>query len=241
MKRITTLLYLLLAVFSAAGQEIISGQISQWTVESARIVFVEQMSGELVELGSVSGDGRFSIALPPDFIRKARDMSGKAKEKAPQGWKLSFKDVASTFTCEGEISHQNGEALLAGLPELVLVDKKGNELGVLYAVSSTEMARWFFNYGMDEPVMGYKLLWYYLEEAASATGSCSIETYTGSGEEKFNNITELNVDLKEGWNMVMYHYSESFGSEDGKSFPSKLEINRIETLPQDLQWVVIRF
>jgi hypothetical protein len=145
------------------------------------------------------------------------------------------------FSCDGDISYVNGTAIVVGLPELLVVDADANELGVLMASNSKEMAEWLFNYGMDEPVLGYHLQWYYMDADASAEGTCSVETYTGSGEEKFNNITEFNIDFKEGWNIIKHHYSDRFQSEDGRSFHSKLEITQLESLPKDLQWVVMRF
>jgi hypothetical protein len=97
MKKLTTLISMLLLVLSVAGQGSIQGQITGWKDESARIIFVEGMTKDLVELGRVEEDGTFTMALPPDFIRQAKEMAEKAKAKAPAGWKLSFKDVQWRF------------------------------------------------------------------------------------------------------------------------------------------------
>ncbi len=225
-----------------SAQTSLLGNVINWTHGEAVIAHFGMFNGEMTEMGTISPDGTLNIPLDPDYFTSIKKIAEKEAAEAPEGWSMSYRTIASTFSCmfEENITTSNGEAIVSGLPELLITDKSGQtEYGYLYAVSSPEVAWWLKTYGEKGISPGYYLSWIYIESQAAAIGECKIPTYTGNGEEMYEDTLLFDVKLEKGWNVVKYEITEIFTSQTGKTYPSKTLVSRLPEVPDDLQWHAI--
>jgi hypothetical protein len=235
-------LFLLFQVHLANSQQVLRGKISNYTSGLSQIESFDRFSAISQTWGEVNEEGEFSIILEDDFLEKAREMAEEAQGNAPKGFTVSFKTVSETFACPfEEVETEVGDIAVSGLPELTLMDEMGNPSnGILYAASSSDIARWLFTYRDVNASPGYYLEFYYLEGPAIVKRDCLLETYTGAGEEVFEESTGIDLELQTGWNIIRYGIDEVFTSSNGKVFPLKLTVTRLESLPDDLKWFAVK-
>jgi hypothetical protein len=223
------------------AQKTISGTILNHNQDQELIVSYDMVTREAAQLGTIDENGNFNIPLDENYLTTIKGKAESAKAKAPEGWEMKFKTVASTFECSsGNTEFENGEAMVAGIPIPEVTNKAGeNVYAMLYAVSNPDIANWLYSYGQKNSAKGYYLEWFFVEEEASANAECAMPTYTGNADENYNNVTILNLELQKGWNIIKYNITEVFTDINGKISPSKTEISRIDQLPEDLQWVIV--
>lgn len=241
-KILCSILILLSKNFPTSAQGELKGKISDYNSVPAQIVSFDRFSGTSHTWSDVNAAGEFSIVLEPDFLDKVRKIAEEAEKKAPDGFKISFRTVAETFTCTyEEVDTEGGGTIVSGLPELSITDESGNPSnGILYAASSQDIATWLYTYGDGLTSPGYYLQFYFLEGPAKAKGDCLLETFTGNEDESYEEITSIDLDLQEGWNIIKYEIAEVFTTSQGKTYPSKLSISRLESLPTDLFWFAVK-
>lgn len=229
---------LLVPVLSLNAQQVLRGKIQAWEKGEAKVAFYDMITGEVTGLGQVVESGNLEIVLPEDFSEQVRAMAEKAQEQAGSGWTLRKNTVTSSFDCGSEdLVISQAEAEVMGLPELALANEYGDPVyGVLMAASSRQMADWLYSYGEKDAVTGYYVRWFYLEEPASVKGNCSIDFYTGHGEEMFREETIMDLELTRGWNIVKTEITRVHTDQGGKSFPATFINTRIDELPEDLGW-----
>jgi hypothetical protein len=237
-----SLLLLIFQLQVVKAQQELRGKIFNYSDGSSQIESFDRFSAISKTWGTVNEEGDFTIILEDDFLGKVREMGEEAQKNAPKGSTLSFKTALETFTCTyDEVESKDSDVMVSGLPELTLMDDMGNPTnGILYAASSLDIARWLFSYREENASPGYYLEFYYLEGPAQAKEECKLETYTGSGEESFEEITTIDLELQTGWNIIRYGIEEVFTSSNGKVFPLKLSVTRLETLPEDLMWFAVK-
>ncbi|MGX1024206.1 hypothetical protein [Psychroflexus sp. MBR-150] len=223
------------------AQEAISGSISNYTGGEKLIAFYDMISKETMEIGTIDEEGNFSIPLDENYLKTIKLKAENAKAKAPEGWEIEFKTVATTFECSGlMVEYENGEALVVGMPDLEVKAKNAEwDESVMYAVSNPEIANWLYSYGEKNSAKGYYLQWFFVEEPASAKAECLWQTSVSTGE-TYNNKTIINLELQKGWNIIKYNIAEVFTDANGKITPSKTEISRIDRIPDNIQWVVVK-
>jgi hypothetical protein len=225
---------------SLQAQEAITGTISNYTMGEGVLSSYDMVSMGKIDIGKIDHEGNFNLPLDADYLTTLKEQAEKAKANAPKGWQIKFKTVATTFECfGGELEYQNGEALIAGIPDPEVTAKDGTEQGILFAVSQPEMAQWLYSYGQKNSVKGYYLQWFYVEETASVNGECIVQRYTGNDEENYNDVTITNLELKKGWNIIKFTIAEVFTDKNGHVTPSKMEVSNISELPDDIQWVKV--
>ncbi len=224
------------------AQNEVRGKITDYDSGTAQIVSFDRFSGTTQTWSEVNSAGEFSLILEADFLGKVRKLAEEAEKKAPSGFRISFRTVAETFACTyDEVETDGGGTIVSGLPELSITDEMGNPAnGILYAASSAEIANWLFNYGEGALSPGYYIQFYFLEGAAKAKGDCLLETFTGEGDESFEEVNSIDLELQAGWNIIRYGIDEVFNSSTGKIYPSKMTITRLETLPDDLKWIAVK-
>jgi hypothetical protein len=233
---------LLFQIEIAQAQNALKGNLNNYTDGAGKIVSHDMISGNMHEWGSIDPSGKFSINLPGNFMESLKIMAEEAQKNAPSGFRMQFKTVEDTFVCQYDpVDTEGGETIVAGMPELSIGDQNGDPVnGILYAVSNPEIAYWLFNYGDGDISPGYYLQFYFVEAAAKAKGDCLLEIYTGNGEEFYEESIVIDLNLKEGWNIIRYGFEDVFTSSSGKVFPSKMTTTRLESLPEDLIWVQIK-
>jgi hypothetical protein len=224
------------------AQQELRGKISNYTSGPSQIESFDRFSAISQIWGEVNEEGDFSIILEDNFLEKAREMAKEAQGNAPKGFTVSFNTVSESFACPfEEVETKVGDIVVSGLPELTLMDEMGNPTnGILYAVSSSGIARWLFTYRDENVSSGYYLEFYYLEGPATVKRECLLETYTGAGEEVFEESTSIDLELQTGWNIIRYGIEEVFTPAAGKVFPLKLTVTRLEKLPEDLLWIAVK-
>jgi len=235
-------LFLIFQYQVVKAQQELRGKISNYSDGPSQIESFDRFSAISKTWGEVNEEGDFTVILEADFLGKGREMAEEAQKNAPKGFTLSFKTASETFTCTyDEVERKDSDVMVSGLPELTLMDDMGNPTnGILYAASSLDIARWLFSYREENASPGYYLEFYYLEGPAQAKEECKLETYTGSGEESFEEITTIDLQLQTGWNIIRYGIEEVFTSINGKVLPLKLSVTRLETLPEDLMWFAVK-
>jgi len=225
----------------ANAQQEIRGKIFNYTSGPSQIESFDRFSAISQTWGEVNEEGDFSIILEDNFLEKAREMAKEAQGNAPKGFTVSFNTVSESFACPfEEVEPKVGDIVVTGLPELTLMDEMGNPTnGILYAASSLDIARWLFTYRDVNANPGYYLEFYYLEGPATVKRECLMETYSGVGEEVFEESTNIDLELQAGWNIIRYGIDEVFTSSNGKVLPLKLTVTRLEKLPEDLLWFAV--
>ena len=253
-----------LASVGCNAQNSITGTVANYQNGKGLITFSDMISrGDQIVLGNIEKDGIFNIPLDENYLTSIKEKAKNAQKTAPSGWQMKFKTVAATYGCDfdntnieylddgtekitfagstkkNEIVHKNGEAIVIGMPDLNITDKEGKTGSVLYAVNHPEIAKWLYSYGQGNAVKGYYLQWFFVEDEASAKGECVVPTYTGIGDENYNQVTITNLELQKGWNIVKYSITEIFTNGNGKTTALKTEITTIAELPADLLWTTI--
>lgn len=241
-KVLFSILFSLLLFQSIQAQKVLSGRISEYKDGPSQIVSSDPFSGDTQTWAEINSAGEFRIELEPDFLEKVRMMAKEAEKNAPSGFRINFKKVSETFACTYEkVATEGGDVIVSGLPELSITDESGNPAnGILYAASSHDIATWLYTYGDGLTSPGYYLQFYFLEGSAKAKGDCLLETFTGNEDESYEEITSIDLDLQEGWNIIKYEIAEVFTTSHGKTYPSKLSLTRLESLPNDLFWFAVK-
>lgn len=223
------------------AQNKIQGDIENWSKGKASLLFSDDISREKVVMGNISSDGRITIPLDEDYLSNLKIASEKAKEKAPQGWEMKFKSLESTFRCKEEgIIYKNSTMVISALPDLEVVRNVGQSpLGRLYCTNEPKLATWLSNNEKENAIKGFYLKWFFIENKASVTGSCNTLTYTGNDNENYKNTIVYDLELQKGWNIIKYSITETFRSQKGKIMSSKIEIKKIDKIPDDAQWLLL--
>lgn len=246
MKTLNKIIFIIILFFALSGiaQSPVTGTIANWSGAEAVIASEDFLTGDLINWGTVTAQGDASLLLDDDFLSLLKEQAEKAKKNAPKGWTLKFKTVASTFSSgsdyfPGEFVYENGEAMVSGVPELMVGREAGQEkLGVLYMADSQEMAKWLYEYRVGNVTPGYYVNHYYVEKDATVKGQVLMPSATQEGEE-YDHITLIDMQLEQGWNAIKYEIAEVFTSQAGNTYPSKTIISRENALPADLQWILL--
>lgn len=226
---------------TTANTTVITGVISPYSSGEATLTNYDMISHAKTTIGTIQDSGTFTIPLVPDYIIQIKTAAQEFAATNTEGWELRFNTLATQFICDKiEMTYEHEDTILLGLPEPSISDKEGNEIGVLYAVSTAEIAQWLYSYGQEEPAVGFYLNWYYLEAEAYLSGSCSIPNYTGNGDENFMSTTTYNLQLQKGWNMIKTSIDALFTTEDGKKLPMQTTVSSTTSIPEKLQWEIVK-
>ncbi|MDW5290224.1 hypothetical protein [Formosa sp. PL04] len=239
-----SIVVLFMSAFMSLGcmaQNAIQGNIENWSNGEVPLIFNDYISKAKINMGSISSNGEMIIPLDDDYLSNLKDAALKAKETAPEGWKMKFNTVESVFGCGDEgIIYENASIIFTGLPDLeALNDDESTSYGYIYCTNNTELSTWLFNYGQGNIAKGYYLRWFYAEDNASVKGTCDMPTYTGNADENYVDTTVYNLEIKKGWNIIKYAITETFISQEGKISPSKTEITTIDEVPIDALWLLL--
>lgn len=232
-------LFILTVHLDTIAQGTLSGIISDYTNGEGLIISYDIVTGDKITWGIIDKAGNIEIPLKSDHLDQVKKMADKAQKKAPKGFTLKFPTVADEFTCRfPDIQFENPDAMLSGLPDLILTDKKNKaENGNIYPVNNPTIANWLHNFQQGDVALGYYLRFCFAAEKSSAKGTCMVNTYTGFGDENFDAFTLFDLELDEGWNIVKYEIEEIFESTNGVIFPQVIKVTKLENIPDDLEWV----
>ena len=241
-KRIYILLLLVLSVLLGRAQNKFEGTIANWTGEEAVIGYYDIFNINLIPLGEVDSLGNFLMELEPDPINRIMEKEAAAKDY-PEEWKVKYHTLENYFGGEyGSIKITNTQTLIAVLPEFHLTGKEENlEKGVLLSVSSPAVADFLLTWGEAALEPGdYYLNWIFTNDEAEVNGHFTLSSLTGHEDEVVEITTTLNLKFHKGWNILKTEFTEIHISENGNINPTQVLISHIESIPEDVHWIVLQ-
>ncbi len=240
MKNVCTLL-LSLVFASTMGQEMIQDKISDYSDGPGVIV---TGFGTPLEIGAIEADGSFSIPLKDDFKKYIQE-SLEAQNQSSSDWKTSLPTLERAFgDCNGNVVYQGGQQTMIEITTGGMFTVGNMEEQKLYGTmmfaSSEEFADAFMAFGQFKSIPGYQLTWYYFDEEASVQGTCEMESYTQSMDQKYVQTTSYDLNFKTGWNIVKYEVHEIFTDDTGKKYEQKSSYATLGEIPDDVQPVLLK-
>lgn len=223
----------------ALAQESIKGTIPDWSGGSGEVAVMAM--GPPQVLGTFDDMGNLEIPLKPDMLAEVKKEVEAANEASTDGWKASLNTLGDRFACsDGELEVVNGDQPISGFPSmgafmLVNMEQK-KRFGYLMVGSSREFADGMVPYKFKP---GYFLEWYFVEEAGSVKGACSIESYAVNQKDLYTKTTTYNLDLKSGWNIVKYEIHEVYTDGEGNSYPMKDSYSTLASVPAQAQFIFL--
>ena len=228
-----------LAILSTCGfaQESITGTIPDWSGGSGEVAVMAM--GPPQVLGTFDDMGNLEIPLKTDMLAEVKKQVEAANEGSTEGWKASLKTLGDSFSCSGgELEVVNGEQPISGFPSmgafmLVNMEQK-KRFGYLMVGSSKDFADGMVPYKFKP---GYFLEWYFVEEAGSVKGNCSMESYAVNQKDLYTKTTTYDLELKKGWNIVKYEIHEVYTDGEGNSYPMNDSYSTIDSIPSEVKFV----
>jgi hypothetical protein len=225
----------------ATGQEAIEGQVTDYTNGKAEIVGGIRTP---IPIGTINEDGTFIIPLDKSY-KDQLIASIETHNESRSDWKTTLPSVERSYgNCTtGSISIEGGDQIMIGIGTFGMFSVANIEEQKLYGkimfASDQEFAEAFISFGQFKANEGYQLDWLYFEEEASVKGSCSLE-FLPNDEEKFNQVSDYDLEFKPGWNLVKYEILEVFTDRDGKQYIQHERSTVIDEVPEDVQICFIR-
>ncbi|MDX1331393.1 MAG: hypothetical protein R3252_00065 [Robiginitalea sp.] len=237
MKNLYVQLLLALMTTCAVAQESIKGTIPDWSGGPGEVAVMAM--GPPQVLGTFDDMGNLEIPLKPDMLAEVKKEVEAANAESTDGWKASLNTLADRFSCSGgALEVVNGDQPISGFPSmgafmLVNMEEK-KRFGYLMVGSSKDFADGMMPYKFKP---GYFLEWYFVEEAGSVKGQCSMESYAVNQEDLYTKTTTYDLDLKKGWNIVKYEIHEVYTDGEGNSYPMNDSYSTIASMPEGVRFI----
>jgi hypothetical protein len=141
--------------------------------------------------------------------------------------------VTRTFSrCRtSELTVVNGEADVA--PTMLYLQSGEEQVGMV-AADSPEMAAYQLSWGQTELVKGSFLRWVHVAGDAAVTGRCVEEQISVSGPIEV--VTEMDLNLKSGWNLVRTTNLEIIRHADGTAHETHTRYDALQAFPAEAAW-----
>lgn len=223
------------------AQSTIDGKLKGYDQGTAQIITGMRQP---IVIGTVKKNGKFSITLDDNYLNKVK-ASVAAENSDDDQWTTSLMTLDRAFgNCnDGDIKIENGDQTVIKLSVfntfgVMDMDEKTN-YGFIMVVNSKEFARTISGYEPGTDKKGYMLDWYYFEEPATVKGSCTVKTYTLSQKEEdiYNVTTTYDLELKAGWNLVKFGYSEIHTDPEGKNYVSEKIYTTLDKIPAEVEYL----
>ncbi|WP_088340153.1 hypothetical protein [Robiginitalea sediminis] len=223
------------------AQDVITGSIPNWANGSGQVGVMSMGPPEVV--GTFDADGNIEIPLKADALSEIKAQLEASESDSSNGWTASIPTVGERFACGGqgaELNLSGSEELITGLGGamgfLLVNMEERKRYGYLLIASSQEFAEGLQPYKFKP---GYALGWYYVDNEASAVGTCTSESYAMNQEDTYRKSTTYQVNLKKGWNIVKYEIEEVFTDKEGNSYPQKESYTTLESMPEGVGFVFL--
>ena len=241
MKRVTffvTALVFSLGILQA--QQTVKGNISNWDKGSGSII-TGMVTPNIV--GTIDDKGALEIALQPDFLSEMKKQTEAENADESNKWKSAMMTLEEFYVCEGgNLEVVNGDQYFTSLSTMgyfILGNmEKQEKFGDMMPASSPEFVTGFRKLGEYIFTEGYNLDWYYLDEAGSVKGTCSVNSGTLSGE-MYERKINYDLNFKKGWNLVKYEVESVFSDKDGKTYIKQENYITISEMPEGVEFVFL--
>lgn len=147
--------------------------------------------------------------------------------------------IGMTFCNKKEIIENNKTVKVVDVKNLFLY-KNGQQVGSLYPATQQEIAD---NVGLNRHsslVLGSELSWIYSNEDGNFKATCSVNmTYESSYN--FKEITNYNIQLKKGWNMIestLVEKQDWKNENDQGSLPKTITKTSIVKILENINWYI---
>ncbi|MFZ0489781.1 MAG: hypothetical protein WAM00_06035 [Salegentibacter sp.] len=219
------------------AQTTITGKIEAYPGEKADVL------GRIVyeKLGTIDQNGAFSINLDKEYFEKIRDTMKIASQNS--GGSMRLPSLNDTFACAtNSLKANNSDQIylqLLNFDGLILANMEEKKMyGHLKAVSSNQFAQSHVFRYQNEAKKGYMVDWYYFPEPASLVGTCSTQKITDNGE-NYQQESHINLNFKQGWNLVKYEVEDTYTSKNGKKYIKELSYTTLNNLPEDVKYLFV--
>lgn len=239
-RKFTTLLLAQIFSFALVAQGSFEGTIPDWDRGSGD-VFTGLMTPSII--GTIDDKGTFKVPLKPDYLNEVQKQMEAENADESRKWKSSLMTLEEAYNCyEGTVEVSNGDQPFTSLSVMgffMLASwEKQERFGDMMPASSAEFVAAFRDPGSYTFKEGYSLDWYYVDEAGSVKGTCTLNSGTLSGA-MYDRTVHYDLDLKKGWNLVKYEVEKVFADTDGKTYIEKDHYTTIAEWPSGVEFVFI--
>lgn len=110
------------------------------------------------------------------------------------------------------------------------------ELGSLHLASSAEVMAWQSSYGQKDAADGTWFQYVYVGQPASVETQCRMPTYTGEGEDGYEQVTEYNLYFEKGWNLMRNDITRLHAAPSGKKHAASTRVSVQQGPAEDARW-----
>ena len=209
---------LILLAMTTLPPALAADRLQDWTAGEAGI-YTHAREGA-VRVGRVAADGMLQFEWP----------------EGPS----SRQTLAATFpTCreDGVAMAEPGD--VAFLPTSLIVARGegvDEELGALHLATSKEVVAWRTSFGQDSAAEGAWLQYVHVSSVAKVEAECRTHTYTGEGDDSYEQVTVYKVDFQPGWNLMRNAITGLHAAPSGKRHPSRIVIGVADASSSDATW-----
>lgn len=234
MNKKLVLIILLIYNSDLLAQNLYKGKIEHWNNTAAELVLPLK---DPIVIGKVTKKGNVTIDLKDEL---AHTIEASIKKES-DNIKIKKTTVHETFYCNSEnVRDKNAEIFiqkLSGRGSFFVADIKAKKLyGEFRIVSSKAFNESYFSLGKKDFVKGYYINFYYVDEDASVNGECITKSYTIDMKNTVKLITQYNINLIKGWNMVKIEVVETY--VDGEKVrPLITAMSTINNIPEDAKFL----
>lgn len=209
---------LIVLAIAALPPALAADRLQGWTAGEAGI-YTHTREGA-VRVGRVAADGTLRFEWP----------------EAPS----SRQTLAATFpTCreDGVAMAEPGD--VAFWPTSLIVARGegvDEELGTLHLATSKEVVAWRASFGQDSAAEGAWLQYVHVSSEAKVEGECRMPTYTGEGDDSYEQVTVYMVNFQPGWNLMRNAITGLHAAPSGKRHPSRIVIGVADASSNHATW-----
>lgn len=226
-------LFTVFLIQNALAQQTYKSRVEGWTGAQADLILPLENP---VVIGAIDENGQLQMTLTAalaDQISEARQKANDASENL----KFRNRTVRNAFYCKSdavEVSNGETEMLPVSMQGMffagIMAEQK--PIGMMRLASSEAFSRTYFAMRSEDVVKGSFIAFYYLEDAARVKGVCKTKSTTLDGQGTFYYTHDYDIDLHEGWNMVMTEVTEVYTDQEGRVLPLKYRMKTVEAIPE---------
>jgi len=210
---------LCLLALLALQPAVASDRIPDWDSGEA-YVFSYGPMGPL-RMGKVAADGTVELKLPA--VPSSEQTLGDTFPSCLESGEPMVSEPLASFTPTSLFLAADEDAM--------------EELGSLELVSSQEVLDWRASYGQGNAAEGSWYQYVNVSQAATLEAECVMPTYTGEGDDNFEQLTDYAVQFQAGWNLMRNEITELRAGPSGKQYPQRIRITVSDDVPAEARWL----
>ena len=206
-------------------------QIDDYDMGSKELVVFPFGMEQRIKIGNADRDGNLVFHWPKLDLDTINNTN------------IFLTDVKSALECycdEEQIEEQVADDLMAAKAGVLYLWNDVHWVGAVTPASDNLLNDHLLdNYGIDA-VEGSYLEWVYANASGILKSTCLLEQTCG-GSETVQIKKAYNIDLQEGWNMILTRIKKVATVKDAANVPVDIEITSIDQIPDEMHWYLKRF